>query len=95
MTTGFTKVEAIEKLRTSLKAEVVGIVIAVDRMEKGTSKNALEEFKEKTGVPVYAIETIHNIFTYLKENKVEGKSYIGNETFNNYRDYMNKYGVRF
>jgi len=95
MTTGFTKVEAIDKLQNVLKAEVVGIVIAVDRMERGTKKNALDEFKDKTGVPVYAIETIDNIFNYLKENKIDGKPYISDETYENYRKYMNKYGVKF
>lgn len=95
ITTGGTKIEAVEKLEKVLKAEVVGIVIAVDRMEIGIRKPALDEFSDKTGLPVHAIENIHNIFTYLKDNKVDGKQYVSEKLFQKYRDYMNKYGVRF
>ena len=93
MTTGFTKVEAIEKLKKSLNADVAGIVIAVDRMERGTKKNALEEFEEKTGVPVYAIENIKNIFNYLKETEIDGKKHISEKTLELYEKYMGKYGI--
>ena len=95
ITTGGTKAEAIEKLEKVLKGEVVGIVIAVDRMEVGKRKSALDEFAESSGVPVHAIENIHNIFTYLKDNKVDGKQYVSEKLYQKYRDYMNKYGVRF
>ena len=95
ITTGLTKVEAIEKLENVLKAEVVGIVIAVDRMEIGKRKSALDEFAESSGIPVHAIENIHNIFTYLKDHKIDGKQYVSEKLYQTYREYMNKYGVRF
>ncbi len=95
MTTGGTKVEAISKLEKSLKAEVVGIVIAVDRMEIGRKAAAITEFTEETGVPVHAITTIHDIFTHLKAHPVDGKSYVSDKVYDSYRAYMNKYGVRF
>jgi orotate phosphoribosyltransferase len=95
LTTGGTKVEAIEKLEKSLKAEVVGVVIAVDRMEIGKKESALSEFSESSGVPVHSIETIHNIFTHLKGRSVDGKVYVSDKLFEKYRAYMNKYGVRF
>ncbi|MBN1169519.1 orotate phosphoribosyltransferase [Candidatus Micrarchaeota archaeon] len=93
MTTGGTKIDAIEKVSKTLKCEVVGIIIAVDRMEKGQYKNALEEFNEKTGIPVYSIENIQNIFAYLSENAVDGTKYIDSETFEAYKSYMRKYGA--
>jgi orotate phosphoribosyltransferase len=92
MTTGGTKVDAIDKIRKSLNAEVVGIVIAVDRMERGIKQSALQEFQEQIGVPVHAIENIKNIFTYLKENKVDGKFYVNDSTFAKYKEYMRKFG---
>ena len=95
MTTGGTKVEAISKLEKSLKAEVVGIVIAVDRMEIGRKAAAIDEFKEETGVPVHAITTINDIFTHLKAHPVDGKVLVSEKTFESYRAYMNKFGVRF
>ena len=54
-TTGGTKVEAISKLEKSLKAEVVGIVIAVDRLEIGRRRPATVEFAEDSGIPIHAI----------------------------------------
>ncbi|HSB46914.1 MAG TPA: orotate phosphoribosyltransferase [Candidatus Bilamarchaeum sp.] len=95
ITTGGTKMEAIEKLEKSLKAEVVGVVIAVDRMEVGKKHSALQEFSESTGVPVHAIESIHNIFTHLKGRSIEGKVFVSDKLYEKYRAYMNKYGVRF
>ena len=92
MTTGGTKIDAIEKVNKTLKCEVVGIVIAVDRMEKAYRMSAMDEFKEKTGIPVYAIENINNIFTYLSEHSVDGTKYVDRETFENYKTYMRKYG---
>jgi orotate phosphoribosyltransferase len=95
MTTGGTKIEAINKLEKSLKAEVVGIVIAVDRMERGLRASAISEFTEQTGVPVHAITTIDDIFNHLRTHPVEGKSYVSDKLFEAYRSYMQKYGSRF
>jgi orotate phosphoribosyltransferase len=95
ITTGGTKIEAIGKLEKSLKAQVVGVVIAVDRMETGRKASALQEFTESTGVPVHAIEKISNIFDYLKGRPVDGKTYVSEKLYEKYRAYMNKYGVRF
>jgi orotate phosphoribosyltransferase len=93
MTTGGTKVEAVEKLKKSLNAEVVGIVIAVDRMEKGWKLPALEEFKESTGIPVHAIENIDNIFNHLKGRPIDGKVHVDEKTFQNYKKYLGKHGT--
>ncbi|MEW6722320.1 MAG: orotate phosphoribosyltransferase [Candidatus Micrarchaeota archaeon] len=95
MTTGGTKFEAIEKLEKTLKAHVAGIVIAVDRMEVGKKKSAIDEFSEQSGVPVRAITTIHDVFTHLKGRPLDGKTYVSEKTYEKYREYMNRYGVRF
>ncbi|MBU0532943.1 orotate phosphoribosyltransferase [Candidatus Micrarchaeota archaeon] len=92
ITTGGTKIEAIEKLSTIIKADILGIVIAVDRMEIGKKNSAIEEFSELSGINVFAIENIDNIFNYLKDNKVDGKSYVNNKTFERYQKYIKTYG---
>lgn len=94
MTTGGTKVEAVEKLKKSLKADIVGIVIAVDRMERGFKLSALEEFQQSTDIPVHAIENIGNIFAHLKGRPVDGTVYVNEKTFQLYEKYMGKYGMR-
>jgi orotate phosphoribosyltransferase len=93
LTTGGTKLEAIEKIKSSLNAQPVGIVIAVDRMEKGYRKSAVDEFSEKAGIPVHSIENIKNIFEHLKANPVDGKIYVNEKTYERYLQYKKKYGV--
>jgi len=93
MTTGGTKVEAIEKIKSSLNAELKGVIIAVDRMERSKTKTAIDEFTESTGIPVYSIENIKNIFEHLKETKVDGKEYVTEKIYQKYLGYMKKYGV--
>lgn len=94
LTTGGTKVEAIEKLEKTLKAQVVGIVIAVDRQEIGKRKSAIAEFSEQTGVPVHPIIDIHMSFNHLKNRPVDGKVYVNDGIFAKYREYMSKYGAK-
>lgn len=93
MTTGETKLEAIEKLQKGLKAEVCGIVIAVDRMERGRRGGAVTEFTEETGIPVFAITTISDIFEHLKGRNIDGKVYVDNESYDSFLAYKKKYGV--
>ncbi len=93
MTTGGTKVEAIEKIKSSINAELIGVIIAVDRMERSNKKTAIEEFTESTGVPVHSIENIKNIFEYLKENKVDNNQYVTEKIYQKYASYMKKYGL--
>lgn len=94
LTTGGTKVDAIKKLKSALKAEVVGIVIAVDRKEIGQQKSALEEFAEETGVPVYSIIDINMVFNHLKGREIDGKVYVSEKTYQKYEGYMKKYGAQ-
>jgi orotate phosphoribosyltransferase len=94
ITTGGTKVEAIGKLQKTLKAEIAGIVIAVDRKEMGKRAGALEEFTEQTGVPVHPIVDIHAVFNHLRNKPVDGKVYVDDKMHAKYKDYMAKYGVK-
>ncbi|NYZ73735.1 orotate phosphoribosyltransferase [Candidatus Micrarchaeota archaeon] len=94
MTTGGTKLEAIKKLEDSLKAEVKGIVVAVDRMEMGRRASAVAEFTDDTGIPVHSIDNIGSIFSHLKGRAVDNKVYVTDKIFGRYEEYMGKYGVK-
>ncbi len=93
LTTGGTKEEAIEKVKSTFGAEIKAIFIAVDREEVGIAKLATEEFTEKTWIPVYAIEKISNIFEYLRKNKVGGKKVVDEKIYTAFLEYKKKYGV--
>ncbi len=92
-TTGETKVEAVEKITNSLKGEVIGIVIAVDRQEKGIRLNAIEEFTEKTGIQVHSVTTIKEVFDHLLNRNVDGKTYVDDNTYAAFMEYRKKYGL--
>jgi orotate phosphoribosyltransferase len=96
-TTGETKVEAIQKLE-KVGLSVLGIVIAVDRQERGARLNAIEEFTQSTDVPVHSIVTIKEVFDYLKGRSVsmpDGSSriFVSEKDYAKFMEYRNKHGV--
>jgi orotate phosphoribosyltransferase len=93
-TTGGTKVESINKLRRTANVEVLGVVIAVDREEKGKERNAIEEFEEEFKMPVYSVAKITEIFDYLHNRKVDGKVYVDDKIYSAFLEYMKEYGAR-
>lgn len=50
-------------------AEPAGVVIALDRMERGTGeKSAVQEVKEQYGIPVVAVVTLDNLVEFLERD---------------------------
>ena len=90
-TTGGTKYDSVELLE-STGAKVKALVIGVDREEKGESKNAVEEFISKTGIPVYPLAKTTDIFNYLHGKEVDGKIHITDEIYSLYQKYRDEYG---
>ena len=62
ITTGGTKVEAIEKLRAA-GCEALGLIIAFDRGEPVSpgAGSAREEFEKSTGLRVFPLLTVHDV----------------------------------
>ncbi len=68
---------------------IEGIVISVDRMEKGVGEtSAVEEIFKTYGIKVYPIVTINDIINALETGVIKGKEYI--DSMKNYRK---KYGI--
>ena len=91
-TTGETKIEAVNKIENILKAKVVGIVIAVDRQERGVKLNAIQEFVDSTGVSVHSVTTISEVFQHLHNRSIDGKVYVNDELMKKFNDYKKLYG---
>lgn len=65
-----TSVRASLKLIQEAGAEPAGVLIALDRMEKGTGAlSATQEVQEQYGLPVVAIATLQDLLLLLQENK--------------------------
>lgn len=86
-TTGGTKYENVELLK-SIGVKLKAVVVAVDREEKGERRGAAEEFAERTGVPVYSVATVSEIFEELK-----GKE-ISEEIYRKFLEYRREYGAK-
>jgi orotate phosphoribosyltransferase len=60
--------ESVEIIRSS-GAELAGVVIAIDRMERGTGeKSAVQEVRESFGVPVVAVATLDDLMRFISDS---------------------------
>lgn len=92
ITTGITKIETIEKLRMLGEHQVVGMVIAVDRLEKmGDAENieelsAVENIEKELGIKIFSIQNIETIFNLIKES-------LDPDLRKHWLNYYEKYGT--
>ncbi len=77
ISTGGTKLEALAKLREA-GAEPMGLIIAFDRAEpaEGSSLTAKESFEKETGLPVFALATIHDVARLRPDVREAMKRYL-------------------
>jgi orotate phosphoribosyltransferase len=60
--------ESVDLIRHA-GAEPAGVVIALDRMERGTgAKSAVQEVREQYGIPVVAVVTLNNLVEFLEQD---------------------------
>jgi len=95
ITDGLTKIESVKLIRELCKVEFSGVLVALDRMEKNSQANdAITEFQQKTGVPVWSIITIPEICDYLKNRKIGGSVVLDESTFLKIENYLAEHSVR-
>jgi len=83
-----TSIKESFNLINSFNAEIVGIIVSIDRKERGNTKlSAIEEIYEKYHIPVKSIIDIDSIVNFLKED-INNK-----EILEDMREYQKKYGV--
>ncbi len=75
--------------------DVLGLIISVNRMEKGMGeKNALVELEEKFGFKTCSIVTMDEVVEYLYNREINGKIIIDDNMKNSIEDYYKIYGVK-
>lgn len=93
VTAGTTLQEVVPMLRESLGVEVVGVIILVDRMEKGSrSCSAVQEAEQDLGIKVHPIVTITEIIEYLTAPNSSGLLLDG-ELLGRIREYRANFGA--
>ncbi len=73
ITDGKTKIEAIDRIEGEAKAEVIGILVVVDRMERdGDGKIFSRIIEEKRGVMVHSLISVIDIIEYIEAVGADG-----------------------
>jgi len=86
--------ESLEVLKHNSDPEVAGIVISVNRQEKGkTDKNALKEVAETLGIPIFAIVTISEILSFLHNREIDRQVVIDDDMKGKIQAYLAEYGA--
>lgn len=90
MTSGKALREVLPKLQGAAKINVEGMIITVDRAERGleTSKTAVQEVHDEFGINVYSIVTINDIIEALENGVVAGAEFVGKM-----KEYRETYGA--
>ena len=95
ITDGLTKIESVSLIRELCKIEFFGVLVALNRMEKNSQANdAITEFQQKTGVPVWSIITIRETCDYLKNREIDGSVVLNESTFLKIENYLAEHSAR-
>ncbi len=87
--------ETLPIIKAQGNVEPVGLVVSVDRMERGQGeKSALAEIEEKYGLKTTAIVTMAEVVEHLYNREYKGKVVIDDALKSAIDDYYDKYGVK-
>ena len=94
-TSGKSMEETVPIIRAQAKIEVKGLIVSLNRMERGKGeKSALEEIKELYGFDANAIVTMEDVVEYLYNKPYKGKIYINDEMKASIDRYYAQYGAK-
>ena len=87
--------ETLPIIRNAADAKVLGLVVSVDRCERGTGeKSALEEIRSGFGIETCSIVTMKEVVEHLYGREINGKVIIDDEIRARIDAYYEQYGVR-
>ena len=87
--------ETLPIIRAQGDIDVKGLVVSVDRMERGQGeKSALDEIHEKYGLETTAIVTMAEVVEHLYNKEYKGKVIIDDELKKAIDNYYEQYGVK-
>ena len=94
-TSGKSMEETVPKVRGAANVEIVGLMVSLNRMEKGLGGkvSALEEIKEKYGFDAHAIVTMQDVIDHLYNKTYKGQVYIDDTLKKAIDEYYAVYGA--
>ena len=94
ITSGKAIQESLDVLKNCGSPAINGIIISVNRQEKGAdTPNALKAVEENLKIPIHAIVTITDIKTYLHNRPVNGRIVIDDAMLEKINGYLEEYGA--
>ena len=95
VTTAGTSVrESIPLLKSIADVTIAGLVVSVDRMERGTgSKGALSELRDEFSIPAFSIVSLAEIIEHLHNKEVDGKVILDDNILERINEYRKTYGA--
>jgi len=95
ITTGGTKVEAIEKIKTSgVSAAITLVAVLFNRQEADLQGNDPVKELEKLGVGVISVMNARDVMDYLRNRDVKGKVLVNDATYASFKKHLDEYGVK-
>lgn len=94
-TAGTSIQETLPILKAQADVQIVGLVVSVDRMERGQSeKSALSEIEQNYGIKTSSIVNMQEVIEYLYNRDIDGKIIIDDNLKNSIDDYYKIYGIK-
>ncbi len=89
ITAGTAVRETLPIIKNAADAEIAGVIISVDRMERGKGdKSAVSEVYDEFGIKVYPIVTVLDVIECIKDGVIDGMEYLDKMI-----EYRKTYGV--
>ncbi len=87
--------EAVPIMRSVANIRPVGLIVSVDRMEKGAGgqRSALAELADEFSMKTHAVVTLNEIVEYLHNRPVNGRVVLDDTTFQAIAEYRSQYGA--
>lgn len=93
VTAGSTLNEVVPLLRESVGVEIAGVVILVDRDERGSGEcSAVQEAEQRHSIKIHPILTIHDIISYLSGENSSGVR-LDQDLMGRIHAYRSEFGV--
>jgi orotate phosphoribosyltransferase len=95
VTTAGTSVrESLALLDAAARVKIVGLIISVDRQERGRSeRSALAELRAEFGLQAFAIVRLDQIIEHLHNRPVDGRVVLDDQMLSAIQDYRKRYGA--
>lgn len=86
--------ETVPLLRSAADITLAGLVVAVDRMERGTgTESALREVGRTYSMRTFSIVDIEDIVEHLRAHDIDGRRIITDEIYERIARYRKEYGA--